>query len=131
MPDDVAHYLSEIARVLKTGGRCMITLFLLNQESSNLLNSGVSHFDLRHESGPCRFADPHVPEAIVGYREEYIKAICSKEGLEIIDSIHYGSWCGRTRATSLIGQDIIMTRKVADDHGPASEAHIATPVARV
>ena len=110
----------------------MMTIFLLNQESLNLMHSGMSHLDLKHELGPCRFTDQLVPEAAVAYREEYIKAICRKEGLALTERIRYGSWCGRTRATSVIGQDIVVTRKVAnDDYGPASGLDTAHASARL
>ena len=36
LPDDVAHYLDEIGRVMKPGGRSMITWFLLNDEVERL-----------------------------------------------------------------------------------------------
>ncbi len=112
MPEDVKHYLSEIVRVLKTGGRCMITFFLLNQESLMLLNSGLSFYDLRHETGPCRFMDQEIPEAAIAYQEEYIRAIYRKKGLAITEPINYGWWCRREKGTFSSGQDIIMARKI-------------------
>ncbi|AXF85333.1 Demethylrebeccamycin-D-glucose O-methyltransferase [Ephemeroptericola cinctiostellae] len=38
LPEDLEHYLSEISRVLKKGGVCFITYFLLNNESVELIN---------------------------------------------------------------------------------------------
>ena len=34
---DMENYLKQIARVLKPGGRCLITYFLLNPESAKLM----------------------------------------------------------------------------------------------
>lgn len=39
LPEDIENYLSEIARVLKKGGRFLITFFLLNKESLELINA--------------------------------------------------------------------------------------------
>ena len=52
--EEVEHYLSEIARVLKPGGRCLISFFLLNEESLGLIARGKSTIDLRHELGLAR-----------------------------------------------------------------------------
>lgn len=41
LPSDVEHYLSEIARVLRKNGRCLVTFFLLNAESLQLTKSGA------------------------------------------------------------------------------------------
>ena len=46
LPDDVAHYLEEIGRVMKPGGRTMITWFLLNDEVERLLEEQK---DRRHD----------------------------------------------------------------------------------
>jgi SAM-dependent methyltransferase len=37
---DVANYLKEIARVLKPGGKCVATFFVLNEESRNRMDAG-------------------------------------------------------------------------------------------
>lgn len=49
LPSDVEHYLHEIVRVLKPGGRSLITFFLLNEESSALITQGKASFDFEHE----------------------------------------------------------------------------------
>ena len=41
--EDFRHYLAESARVLKPGGRCFATFFLLNEESRAHLAAGSSH----------------------------------------------------------------------------------------
>ena len=40
LPDEVAHYLAELGRVLRPGGRCLATVYLLNEESSRLVDAG-------------------------------------------------------------------------------------------
>src|SRR5271155_3552868 len=48
-PPDVEHYLDEIARVLKPGGRCLSTFFLLNEETSALIAAGKATHNFQHE----------------------------------------------------------------------------------
>ena len=49
LPNEIRNYLREIRRVLKPTGRCLITWFLLNQESEALIEAGKSSLDFRHD----------------------------------------------------------------------------------
>ncbi len=51
---EVENYLSEIARMLKVGGRCFISFFLLNPESLELIAKGQSTLDLKYDFGPAK-----------------------------------------------------------------------------
>jgi len=42
LSDEVSNYLSEIERVMKPGGRAMITFFLLNRQSLMLIEAEKS-----------------------------------------------------------------------------------------
>jgi len=53
LAEDVEHYLCEVARVLKTGGRCFITFFLLNESSLTLMRANKSSIDLNINLGSC------------------------------------------------------------------------------
>jgi SAM-dependent methyltransferase len=48
LPGDLEHYLSEVRRVL-TIGRCLISYFLLNDESRRLIDAGKSALDFKYE----------------------------------------------------------------------------------
>jgi len=93
--EDVENYLGEIARVLRIGGRCLISFFLLNEESLGLIDEGKSTIDLRYEFGPARAMSKQQPELAIGYDEEYVDRLFKRCGLEIRQPIAYGSWCGR------------------------------------
>lgn len=106
---DLEHYLSEIARVLKNQGRCLITFFLLNAESLALIERGSARPSLKYESGPCRFEDKAHPENAIAYQEEYVRDLYRGSGLRIVEPIWFGSWSGRQEF--LGSQDIIVARK--------------------
>lgn len=95
LPGDMEHYLAEIARVLKTGSRCLITYFLLNDESLRLVESGVIRKTFRHRSGPFRFENADEPEAAVAIEEDFVRGLYKRLGLKIIEPIYYGNWCCR------------------------------------
>jgi SAM-dependent methyltransferase len=96
LPEDVEHYFSEIARVLKRGGRCLISFLFLNEESLPLLEAGKSKVPtLEHDFGDYRVHSQVDPEWLVAYREEFVLSLYEKTGLRISSPIHYGSWPGR------------------------------------
>jgi SAM-dependent methyltransferase len=109
VPEEVENYLREIARVLKTGGRCLISFFLLNQESLRLIEMGKSSFPLRYKIGPALAQFEATPEAAIGYYEEFVNDLYKQCGLMIRKPIYYGWWCGRERFLSC--QDQIVAFK--------------------
>ena len=93
MPDDVEHYVSEISRLLKPGGVCVASYFLLNDESRAAVEAGRSFmtFDVPHTSGVCRLHNESVPEAAVAFEETFVLAIHQRAGLRV-RALHRGGW---------------------------------------
>jgi len=114
LPPDLAHYLSEIRRVLKEGGRCFITYFLLDKESLEHINTGASTIDFKYKAAgyeeECRIMDIDIPESAVAYSLEYIEQLYKKNRLEILPPVRSGSWCGRKESFSY--QDMMLAGKV-------------------
>lgn len=98
MPDAVAHYLREIARVLAPGGTCMASYFLLNDETRPGVESGRSFmsFPVQHASGVCRLHDATVPESAVAFEETFVHRIHEQAGLHIKDIRRGHWWNGKT-----------------------------------
>jgi ubiquinone/menaquinone biosynthesis C-methylase UbiE len=107
-PDDVENYLSEVYRVLRKGGRCLITYFLLNEESLRRIEVGESTLDLGYVSDKYRTISLDVPEQAIAFDEGWIRDLYGKLGLGIT-RIDYGSWCARARYHSY--QDLILGKK--------------------
>jgi SAM-dependent methyltransferase len=116
LAEGATRYLSEIARVLRPGGRALITWFLLNEESERALDeqrdqrrdpAQNAHRALfSHVRGPCRISAPGTPEAVVAFEESFVLEAYAASGLEIAQPIHYGSWTGR-RDTRM-NQDVVL-----------------------
>ena len=87
----------------------MITFFLLNKESLQLINARKSTLDFKYEFGEFRTIDANTPEAAVCYDEAFVFSLYEKHGLRITQPIRYGSWC--ERSVFLSYQDTIIASK--------------------
>jgi ubiquinone/menaquinone biosynthesis C-methylase UbiE len=94
-PNDVDHYLGEISRVLKPGGKGWVTFFLLNKDSEAAIAAKTSTIDLAYEVEQGSRADnPNRLESAIGHQEELIRQMFGKHNLQG-KLTEYGSWCGR------------------------------------
>lgn len=93
MPEEIEHYLSEIARVLKPGGECLITYFLLDDVALKHLENGKSQMDFEYKKNRYRLMSEKVPTANVAFDLDYIEGLYKKNGFKS-PSIYYGWWRG-------------------------------------
>ncbi len=107
LPAEVENYLREIARVLRRGGRCYITYFLLNEESTACVNTGKASFLFTHALPGYRSTNTSSPLDAVAFDETYIRKLYAESGLTLAEPIHYGSWC-HERTNPLDLQDIVI-----------------------
>ena len=93
LPDGVEQYVREISRVLRPGGTCVASYFLLNDESRIGVNAGRSFmsFPFEHESGLCLLHDAAKREAAVALEEAFVRNIYERTHLLIRD-VRRGHW---------------------------------------
>ena len=106
LPAEVDNYLSEIRRVMKPGGRCYGSFFLLNRESKELM-AEQPDFQFPHDHGHYRLMEEGVRAANVAFEESYLLQLISKHHLKVV-STHYGHWCGRPKGECLDFQDFYL-----------------------
>lgn len=110
MPDDVCNYLREIRRVLRPGGVCLATYFVLDDEVLRRMESGHTYFDFRHDYGYYRLLDANVREADVAFDKAWLLQAVADAGLTL-EALHRGTWCGADPATAPDFQDVAILRK--------------------
>jgi SAM-dependent methyltransferase len=111
LPVDLRTYMREIGRVLRKGGRSVITYFLLNDESRQFIDRDLDVHHLKFEYGGdplCRIANPQIPEAVVAHEERRIRQYCGEVGCSV-QEIVFGNWCGRN--SQLGHQDLVIAVK--------------------
>lgn len=111
LPTDMENYLRQIVRVLKLGGRCFVTYFLITPEAEALINNGVSTLPMHEQPGGYSTIDRGTPEYDIGVPESTVLGLFAQLGLELTCPVQYGRWCGRARG--LAYQDILVARKAA------------------
>lgn len=108
LPAEVANYIAEIKRVLKKGGRCYATFFIMNEASQRMM---TDQFNFPYEYDDHFLMDQKVQSANVAYRESYLIALFQKEGFKM-NAIHYGWWCGREKAHCVQFQDVMIIQRI-------------------
>jgi predicted SAM-dependent methyltransferase len=107
LPDAACQYLKETSRVLKLGGRSVVTFFIINDESRRYMMSSGLCFQPT-ERGYWT-TQPDYPEAAIAFEEEKVLTMYEKAGLEIQTPIRYGNWSGRDGLVG--GQDHVLAIK--------------------
>lgn len=110
LPDEVAHYLQEISRVMKVGGKCFITYFVLNAESESLLQAGKSTKAFPHQYEHYALMDKSVDSANVAFKDTYLAELYGKNNLRPERDLYPGWWCGRAKNYEY--QDYIIAEKI-------------------
>lgn len=110
LPDDVESYLRQIKRVLKNGGICFATFFIMNKENKELMReSDVIKFNF--EFGHYYLHNKNVKEANVAFDEKYLDDLFTENGFSIVNK-YFGYWPGREKAKAIDFQDIVVLTKL-------------------
>ena len=90
--DDVHRYIAEIGRVLKPGGICVATAYLLNDQKRKGIAAGASAFTFAIPHQNSWIERPNPPEGAVAHEESTILGMLEAEGLKLAEPIRYGCW---------------------------------------
>ena len=111
LTNDVKNYIAEISRMLKPGGVCMLTTFLMDKGRQSKAMS-FPYKEMDHY-----FYNQTLPEAAVGYVSEFYITHFSSHGLVQIHDVLWGSWRNSSQVVSTSGfpQDIVFFQKQMAD----------------
>jgi len=107
IPADLINYLHEIKRVLKKGGRCLNTFFLLSKNNQKTYSERKNFFKFKKDD--FWTVDDKVPEKAIAYEEVSIRKFYRSAGLTIEEPIHYSAL--GDPSTIYKGQDVVIAVK--------------------
>ena len=110
MPAEASRYVHETGRVLRGGGRCMLTFFLLDDETERHIETGESSLAFVHSLPGCRVIDTASPANAVALPLAFVEQAFADAGLTI-ESIHPGTWSGRPEGLTF--QDVVVATRAA------------------
>jgi SAM-dependent methyltransferase len=108
LPAEIENYVAEVSRVLKTGGRCFMSVFLFDGEAETAVVAGSTIFDFRYPIGPCLTFDRQHPEEGIACRKDWFLELIDGSGLRV-DAVRGGNW--RELRSHRISQDYVVARK--------------------
>lgn len=101
LPEHAAHYFRESARVLRPGGRCVFSFFLLdNYRAGQPRPGGFARdiFDFAHRAAghgdDFAIVQPDNPEQMTAYRLSLVERLAGDTGLRLAEPPAAGLWSG-------------------------------------
>ncbi len=108
--DEARHYLAQTARVLKPGGRCLLTFFLLTPEAEAEVAAGRAMMSFTHPIAGGRTTDAAQPEEATAFPVNDVRAWCEQAGLRVVEPVHFGVWSNSPGAETL--QDMVIAERL-------------------
>jgi len=92
VPNSAQQYANEIARVLKPGGRALLSFYVKNDEFRRERAQEQKHsLDFQYDHGDYSIVDEKHPELAIAFEESLLRSIFDKAMLKI-DTLSYGAW---------------------------------------
>lgn len=112
LPEEVENYCREMARVLKPGGRCMTTAFLLNEESRATMQRDdlPVAYRFNHGSGTARYLNADNVAQAVAHDEAWMRRTFLASDMRISE-LTFGTWAGQPDLLGAL-QDLIVAIRV-------------------
>ena len=107
MPDEVDNYLGEILRVLKPGGTCVASFFLVGEDAGKAVERGWNAHPFPYAFDGYRVFLKDKPEAAIAYDEKLIRRMYAQHNLRITEPVLRGRWWW----SDMHGQDYVIATK--------------------
>jgi len=107
-PKEVDNYLREVARVLKPGGRCLVTFFLFDGSCFQDVAHRQSALSFQFGDAIWRYEYENSPDTAAAYSEQFVRDLLAKHRLAL-RQLFCGTWRGDRSGLSY--QDLVFIEK--------------------
>jgi len=90
-PGTIEHYLREIRRVLKPGGRLGASFFVLDDHAFAEIDAGRTLYPVQHRMDGYWTSNPTMPEDLIAVERDWLEGALERAGLRL-DELRPGSW---------------------------------------
>ncbi|MEU4656050.1 class I SAM-dependent methyltransferase [Streptomyces sp. NPDC023723] len=91
-PAETENYLAQCARVLRPGGLCFATAYLLTDRAAANMARGTTAFTFPHDRGDHHVHSEEEPTYAIAYRPDHLLAMASRHGLRLRREPRPGTW---------------------------------------
>ncbi|MGZ4360067.1 MAG: class I SAM-dependent methyltransferase, partial [Gaiellaceae bacterium] len=105
LPEDMARYAAEAARVLRPGGTLCATFFLINSDVLAREGAWESRFD--RDFGAYRVLEKEPQERALAYDEHHVRKVMRGCGFSV-KGVRWGTWSGVADGPTY--QDLLVAR---------------------
>ncbi|MFD5393076.1 class I SAM-dependent methyltransferase [Streptomyces sp. NPDC127097] len=96
LPEEVDNYLAESARVLRPGGKCFATAYLVDDMVAERVREGRTAFTFTHSRGTHFIHSEQEPTYAIAYRLDHIQEAAARHGLRLEREPQLGTWSSST-----------------------------------
>ena len=107
----IDHYLAETSRVLRPGGMCVNTFFVIDDFAVEAMSAGSADRSYVDQGGGAYLCDPGNPNLGIGFTPDVITSLHGSHGLGVVPPLRFGGWSGRRQA-AYVYQDVVVARKL-------------------
>lgn len=91
-PAELDNYLHETARVLRPGGTCLVTAYLVTDRVAANMTRGDTAFRFTHDRGDHLVHSEDEPTYAIAYRLDYLRTVMARHGLAVGGEPRFGTW---------------------------------------
>jgi SAM-dependent methyltransferase len=117
----VDHYIAETSRVLRPGGLCVNTFFVMDEFAVDAMAAGRADRRYVGQGTGIYVADPENANYGIGFSPDLITSLHNAHDLTIIPPLRFGDWSGRN-VDSFVYQDVVVARKSPEDAHEGTQA---------
>jgi SAM-dependent methyltransferase len=100
-------YLSEIRRMLKAGGCCFITCFIIDTDTLEQIDAGQTRRSFSQFDDVSYVSNLKKPEAAVAYERRYLEQVFREQALRL-ERVEYGLWREAGSKANRFNQDYLL-----------------------